>query len=365
VDVCSIENRLEALGFEKSEFEVSEFVNHPQVKANRPLSDRTFSTTVEPPLRQILEAKRRDHRRFILQDKYRFTINHHAEKDYFPPTSIYLELPILQPLLDDVSRNPDESDILSESVKSIITQQISKLIRDRREHLLRSIVLAYLDLSQQEKNHQENKNKVGKAKLLGGKGKKKEEADVKDYSVLTSIVKLPFTLPRLPPWIPRSQDDPILASDEQLVSFLENSPLANFECTSCRGLFSLPSLLSHQRSRRDCDNMYEWISNEVQHEWITIEGLDDVEKPKIRIDKDVLSLSLKLQQLAESIPHVVVKKSEKLPDLGPKYSLGEEKPDWFQVSLICKCDVYHVDPYTFKEMVSCFPRIWDPFVTAC
>jgi len=330
---------LKALGFEKSEFEVSEFKNHPQVKANRPLSDRTFSTTVEPPLRQILEAKRRDRCRSLLEDEYECTLESYADKKYFPPSEVYLNLPMLQPILNDVSRNPSESNVLPEPIKSAVSLEVSKLIRGRREALLRSIVIAYQALTEDGKAPEGIKGALGRRKLARKKEERKQEEDLSEEDdSFTSISTLPLTLPRLPPWIPRSQDDPILASDEQLVSFLENSPLAKFECgDGCRQLFSLSDLLSHFSSAWDCGSKYSFKDIGIQNQWITIEGIDDAEIIRVKINKDVLSLSLKLQQLVESIPHSVDDVSKQLPELGSVYSLGEEKPDWYTVSLVCGC----------------------------
>jgi len=319
------------LGFEKREFEADEFCTHPQVKANRPLSDRTFATAVEPPLRKLLEEKRRKLHRYILQKQYERVVEQHSETEYFPPASIYLELSVLEPVLNDVSRNPSKFHLLPESIKSSASQEIARLIRTRREHLLRSVVIAYHELVQKEWETIE----IEGIQLE----EDSEETEQKD-STFTSINRLPFTLPRLPPWITRDVKEPVLASDEQLVSFLENSPLARFECVKCRKVGGTRDILSHLSSPYDCSPISpfgEYVPAHVRKQWITIEGMDEVEKPRLRINADVLSLSLKLQQLVESVPLVVEDASEQLPDLGPDYSLGEEKADWFAVSLICNC----------------------------
>jgi len=102
----------------------------------------------------------------------------------------------------------------------------------------------------------------------------------------------------------------------------------------------------------DCGSKLSMVSEEVRLQWITIRGFDDVEKPRILIDKNVLSLSLKLQQLVESTPLAIKKGSAKFTDLGPKYSLGEEKPDWFTVSLVCECDLLEERGLSIAKMVS-------------
>ncbi|GAA5898967.1 F-box protein [Sporobolomyces salmoneus] len=330
-----IERRFEALGFEKSEFEDDDFLNHPQVKSTRPLSDRTFSSTIEPPIRQVLEDNRRKRVRSILQKQYEKFVKKHSDREYFPPSNLYIRLPILEPVLSDASQNPSSSFTLPPDIAASARQQISTLVRDRREKLLRTIVPAYLDLAEDLKED----------------GKKHGEESVPSTSKFCPVDKLPLKLPRLPLWIPRTDDRPILASDEQLTAFLESSTLF-IECSECRRAFSVQKLFKHFASSCNNSSMFLLLFRPVENvqDWMRVgESDQEGKKPFARIDKDVLSLSLKLQQLIESTP-LVVDESKQLPSLGDDYSLGEEKPDWFDVSLRCVCQSASADDLSLSDM---------------
>ncbi|GAA5950337.1 hypothetical protein JCM3765_004512 [Sporobolomyces pararoseus] len=331
-----IERRFEALGFDKAEFDTEEFVGHPQVKTSRPLSDRTFTSTVEPAIRPISEDKRRERIKSILDDQYSRFVKSHSEKEYFPPATIYLKLPQLESVLDDVSQYPRRSLTLPSPIKAAVSEEISKLIRACREKLLRSIVSAYLELAQELAKKQKNVQQEQEEE-------EEEEEAIFWPAEFTSIDQLPLTLPRLPPWIPRKDTQPILAGDEQLVSFLESSPLAHFECIECRKLFNTRDLLAHVTSRRGCSYFFDYFQNRDQ--WVTIAGVDEVDTPQIKMDKNVLSLSLKLRQVVKSTP-LQVQESKRLPDLGPDYSMGEENPDWYKVLLRCVCEPFGQIPYS-------------------
>ncbi|GAA5898621.1 F-box protein [Sporobolomyces salmoneus] len=323
-----IERRFEALGFEKSEFERSDFLNHPQVKSTRPLSDRTFSTIVEPHVRQLLEEGRRNRLRSMIKKQYGDSIKDRSDRDYLPPPHVFVQVQSLESIVNDASRNPPDSFLLSPAAESAARQDGAKLVRDRREKFLRTIVSAYMQLAEESKEKEEEE-----------KEKEKEKAH-SSPSQFCPIDKLPLELPRLPPWIPRSNDEPILASDEQLTTFLETSPLALLvECSKCQKAFTVRGLFKH----------FSWSgihsiwsdagppSEQKAEDWMRVGELDQEEKQFARIDKNLLSLSLKLQQLVESTP-LVVDGSRRLPSLESGESLGEEKPDCFDVSLVCTCN---------------------------
>ncbi|GAA5994386.1 hypothetical protein JCM5350_005171 [Sporobolomyces pararoseus] len=326
-----VERRFEALGFDKAEFLSQDFKQHPQVKASRPLSDRTFTSTVEPVLRQVLESNRRRRIKWILREQYEQSVKNHFEKEYFPPASVYLQLPILQSVLDDVSQYPTEPLILPPQIKPVASKEIFDLIRQRRGKLLRSIVNAYFDLANEMEKKQKDKEQ---------EKEEEEDNEVENFSPtgFTSLDQLPLTLRRLPPGIPRSDDEPILAPDEQVISFLDHSPLARFECIECHQLYTTRDLLAHQAYGRGCASSLIRSWSQSGDEWMLVEGIDDVENPRIRINKDVLSLSLKLQQLIKATPLVIQDESKQLPDLGAGYSMGQEEDAWYNVALHCDCE---------------------------
>jgi hypothetical protein len=333
---------------------VGEFVKHPQVAATRPLCNRTFKKNVELPIRHALEENRRERSRTILGREYEHAVVNHSNKVYLPPTDSFTALPILQPVVNDDTQNPTKPLVLSkaESVKSSLPQEVLQLIRSNRERLVRSIVTAYLELAQQKQasKEQAGDNNGGNEAL----NEEEEEEEKPALKTSTLIDELPFTLPDLPSWAPRSHEATIDASNEEIVSFLETSPLARFECaTGCRRLLQTRELLEHFTERYSCgqstSRSREFPPDLVQ--WITIEGIDDVKYPRIRMNADVLSLALKLQQVVDSAPLVVEEESPTLPDLGPKYSLGEIKRSWFHIGLVCRCDDFKRDR-SVDEMVS-------------
>ncbi|GAA5978634.1 hypothetical protein JCM5350_002460 [Sporobolomyces pararoseus] len=333
-----IESRLEALGFNKTEFTAREFQEHLQVKSTRPLSDITWSTLVEPALRKVLEANRRKRLEKAIARQYESVVKGHTDKAHLPPPAVYVQLSSLSSLVSDVSRNPPDSLIVPASIKAAAMEQALKLVRNRREKLARAVVKAYLSLSEQETERTE-------ARRDGGE----EEEIENSHTKLTPIRQLSFTLPLLPSWIPRDQNESITASDEQVATFLNISPLARFECVECHNSFDAQGLFAHfwppQRLRDS-----NWIpgfdftackdNRSVSlEEWISVEGFDDnVERPLVRINPEVLSLSLKLNQLFESTP-LVVDPSVKLPKLRGKYSIKAKKSESLKIELRCDCPV--------------------------
>ncbi|GAA5965971.1 hypothetical protein JCM3765_004138 [Sporobolomyces pararoseus] len=327
-----IEDRFEALGFDKSEFAAWEFKDHLQVKSTRPLSDITWSTLVEPAVRQVLEDNRRKRLEKTIAKQYDSSIQDHVDEDHFPPSFVYVQHSSLASLLCDVSRNPPDSLIVPASIKAAAMKQTLELVRNRREQLVRAVAEAYTGLLKQEKE-----------KSIARR-EEEEDEDENLNSKLTPIKQLSFTLPPLPSWIPRDQNDPITASDEQLATFLNNSPLARFECVECRDRFDTPQLFRHLSSPQGCrfstaevdTRRCNVVRSITTQEWIAVEGFDNVEKPLVRVNPEVLSLSLKLDQLFESTP-LVIDQSAKLPDLGPKYKIPEDDSESLQVELRCDC----------------------------
>lgn len=341
------------MGFNKTEFTAREFQEHLQVKSTRPLSDITWSTLVEPALRKVLEANRRKRLEKAIARQYESVVKDHTDKAHLPPPAVYVQLSSLSSLVSDVSRNPPDSLIVPASIKAAAMEQALKLVRNRREKLARAVVKAYLSLSEQETERTE-------ARRDGGE----EEEIENSHTKLTPIRQLSFTLPLLPSWIPRDQNESITASDEQVATFLNISPLARFECVECHNSFDTQGLFAHfwppQRLRDS-----NWIpgfdftackdNRSVSlEEWISVEGFDDnVERPLVRINPEVLSLSLKLNQLFESTP-LVVDPSVKLPKLRGKYSIKAKKSESLKIELRCDCPVGWRRYSSPESMVSSF-----------
>jgi hypothetical protein len=194
--------------------------------------------------------------------------------------------------------------------------------------------------------------------------KRDEKFDIKldvlfEDDAFTPIDELPFTLPRLPPWIPRNKDDPILASDEQLTTFLDTSPLAqSFECSKCRQLFGAKKLFDHfyqygKCVKRPLGGVSFMGSGRF---WEEASGAD-VETPPVRIDKEVLSVSLALHQAIEDTPLELDYESiDELPDLHMEFELPVSR--WYAAGFACDCPNYEArfglrgPPATVSQIVS-------------
>ncbi|GAA5993305.1 hypothetical protein JCM5350_005088 [Sporobolomyces pararoseus] len=340
-----ITERLEAAGFKQSEFTNAKFSRHPQVNNNKPLTDRHYLKTVEPALRQLLEENRRERTREALKKHYNDLRQTLPGGYTLPPASIYLGLPVLQPFINDVSVNHTESSLAPpDEIKAVALEEMSRLARDRLEKCLRSLVVAHKDLAKEEKER--------KPKRLGTTSTEEEYCP----TTYTRVGDLPLTLHRLPPWIPRNESQPILASDEQIQIFLENSPLARFECIRCRKLYDGPLFFRHFDSWGQCVFSRSSESQVVVElkDWMRI----NCEGGHLRIDKDVLSLQLKLAHLIDATPREM-DNHRKLPSLGPEYEIALAKEDWYHVKLWPLGSYYYTDGTIRDEICQAYYRLSD------
>ncbi|GAA5950343.1 hypothetical protein JCM3765_004514 [Sporobolomyces pararoseus] len=322
-----IMERLEAAGFHESEFKNPTFSQHPQVDSNKPLTDRHYFKTVEPALRQVLEENRREQNREALEGHYTTLRRNLRGGDTLPPASIYLGLAVLQPIINDVSINcTDYSLAPPEDIQAVAMEEMSRLARDRMERCLRALVVAHADLAKEEEER--------KQRRFGTSTEEKTSP-----TTFTRIEDLPLTLHPLPSWIPRDEFQPILASDEQIYTFLETSPLAYFECTRCHELREGNSFFRHFDSRGKC--IYAHTSQEVVEEEKDWMGINVVGGP-LRIDKDVLSLTLKLAHLVDITPLEIDDKN-KVPDLGPDYQIALPEENWYDVKIKSQAFSRHRD----------------------
>ncbi|GAA5898982.1 uncharacterized protein JCM6883_003499 [Sporobolomyces salmoneus] len=328
-----IHRRLLAIGFHEDEFRAIE--RHSLVTTNRPLSDRTYSTKVEPELRKALEAARVQNVRHRLEQEYRQDKTfRHRNGSWWPGSVIFLQMRRIKDLLEEVAKDPPHKFKLEEEVKKEAMEELEQLVRKRREDALRAVVKAYLEL----------KNKLEQSKE-NAREKKEEEDKADPSSEYTALDKLPLDLPRLPPWVPRNPDDPILADDEQLSTFLETSPLARFEC-DCRQVYQASELFRHHAVPNMCSSgTLVDARRETPERWMVIEGQGQGQgggtNPPIpmvaRTNSDILSLYLKLEQLSDSTPLEITHELP-LPDLGDGYEIEMKNPDEkFKVTINCQC----------------------------
>ncbi|GAA5922955.1 F-box protein [Sporobolomyces koalae] len=252
-----IELRLKDAGFGAIEFEAPSFYNHPLVTFTRPLSGLTYPTKVEPKLREVLLANRRENTKERLAKQYPRMVEALPDGAYFPPVAVWLESPVIQEVIQDASAKPTEDIFLPTSVETEAVKYIASEIRLRCERLVRAIARAHSKLESSLMQHPLDLPSHG-------------------HNVPTRLEDLPLDLPRLPHWIPRDASEPIVACDEQLKTFLSTSPLARFECSRCRGLFATEELFKHFLSTgsriNDCGLWMSFLPpGTAREEWLLME----------------------------------------------------------------------------------------------
>jgi hypothetical protein len=246
----------------------------------------------------MLEENRR---RLVIESASQYFDNlkiNHVAKPYFPPFSLFVQFDLLVPILANISEFPPSQFVLPLEVETSVNEEISRLIRNRLEQLLRVVVVAYSELSE---SRQETKAGI----------RIKEEVDARvSPATFTPVDELPFTLPPLPAWIPLSNTEPILASDQQLQAFLDTSPLARgFQCRGClKSLVSTADVFEHFSGTIGCPRKdYEVDGSLIGgidpfwDQFSVIESLNDAKFSPLQINKQHLSVLLSLEQTAESL----------------------------------------------------------------
>jgi hypothetical protein len=149
------------------------------------------------------------------------------------------------------------------------------------------------------------------------------------------------TLPRLPPWIPRDSTAPIVASDEQLATFLESSPLAHFECTDCKGGFNGSRIFSHFGQSYGCHSALVHGQQPQLDAWARIDA-PPPGKNTMKCDRDVLLVALKLNQLVDDTP--LDYHEEEIEEVAATLSKEWQAPGK-KYSVMLKCDCSEHVPY--------------------
>lgn len=283
-------------------------MSHRLYQSTRPLSERTYLTKVEPVLRKVLEGTRRQSNIDRLIEPYDYLCSQMSpvDQDYCPPFEVFTQFDELSSIVNDVSRRPisSASFVLPASIKLAAIAKLKAIVRDRKERLIRAVAMAHAELGAR----------------LACKPPKKEGEGEYSPTMFTPVDKLPLSLPALPRWIPRTDKEPITASDEKITTFLEESPLAaHFECFECHDAFNVRNLFKHLSSTNGCQfrkpdanegssNPWRRVRRRVREvkpdDWFRVvhdhedgEGIDSSRPRALAlIDADVLQLSLRLQQ---------------------------------------------------------------------
>ncbi|KPV78150.1 uncharacterized protein RHOBADRAFT_50657 [Rhodotorula graminis WP1] len=218
-----IRRRFKDQGFQPDEFNL-DFHRHSLFNKPELLTERTW-TTVEAALKPILLASRSTCRRRFFQEQlatYQVQPVASLLAAYYPSSATVLSaLPTWQ-----AACNVDgfvELDELWASHKDAIVGELDVLVRSRIEGMLRAVGKAHADaVSAQERG----------------------EAD----ELVPDAEPASVEVPALPALMPRSDDEPVTATDAQLVAFLADDPLSKFVNSCCTIVRDGSSALKHVAS---------------------------------------------------------------------------------------------------------------------
>ncbi|GAA5897022.1 hypothetical protein JCM5296_004274 [Sporobolomyces johnsonii] len=312
-----IEERFAKQGFEASEFRSAAWSQNATLRKPEHLTERMWTNKVEATLKEVLLTERKWRRRSGFVSVYNDLKRQHAQGNYFPSAELFLNLATVRPLLDDVSHNTPACQLFKQH-RCAIVGELEGLLRDRREGMVRAIGQAYLAARDMQ------------ASQLAA-GTLSASNAPQDGPVNLDEVVIDF--PRLPPWIPRSDDAPLVGEDEQIIIFLDNSPLANFECARCSRSFDHAGILSHVS--RLCSGTPEPDAKDMNL-WGRIRGRGGFDTAPIKIDADVMTLALKLKQIVAKAPLEVSAADARYDDLD-EYEIDIPEAEKYDLGFTCAC----------------------------
>lgn len=221
------------------------------------LTERTWPN-VEATLRSVLLAGRISRRKQYLSS--RITALKHKNDDslplaaYWPRSiSLYTAMPAFKAACDVEGHVELES--LWATHQDAILDELDALVRTRIEAMLRVLAAAHAQL--RTARHED-----------------------KGEDVLTGMELSRMDVPRLPSFVPRRADQPLVATDAQLHAFLTDHPLSVFQCEACHQLCSGDWILRHV-SGYDClkssyvdKPVSQWaLCGEPEHSSMWIDGV--------------------------------------------------------------------------------------------
>ncbi|GAA5888823.1 hypothetical protein JCM6882_002866 [Rhodosporidiobolus microsporus] len=316
-----LKRRFELQGFVASELEHWEFQNDPVLRKPDTVTARTWPRLEEALKPKLLDLRRRA-RKAEFSNGYYMLKRTHSESKSFPAAEVFYGLPTIKGLLDNVGTYIPPADLWQQNLDAILND-FKVLLRARREAMVRSVVVAYSALRSAQ-----NDEKAGKHVASGVKGLH-----------YTSV-----TLPRLPPWIPRDKDAPIVASDEQIATFLDTSPLAFFECTECQAGYNGSTILGHLGQTYGCHSSVG--SGQQVETWAIVNSPTGANSMKC--DRNVMLIALKLRQLMDDTPLTYREEAvEEAAATLPKELQAPSKK--YSVVLKCECETHSLYTGTFTS----------------
>ncbi|GAA5827243.1 hypothetical protein JCM11251_001186 [Rhodosporidiobolus azoricus] len=305
-----IRSRFHEQGFQASETDVWEFKNDTIVRKPDVVTFRTWPRLEETLKPKLFDIRRRHRKAAFTTEYYNFKRDHSDNKS-FPPANVFYQLPTIKALIDDVSVYIIPRTLWEQNLEAI-ARDVKALLRERREAMVRAVAAAHSALQSAQVEEEAGKH---------------VECSVKGLR-FTSI-----TLPRLPPFLPRNSTAPIVASDEQIATFLESSPLAAFECALCGCGGDGVSILAHCGETYGCHSGGE--GGQPIDSWARIDASEG--HNSIKCDRDVLLVSLKLKQLISQTPlnYHEEEMEQVAKSLSEEWQMPQKK---YAVTLKCDCD---------------------------
>ncbi|BGP12382.1 hypothetical protein JCM10213_002013 [Rhodosporidiobolus nylandii] len=298
--------RFKQQGFDETELDNYTFYNNAVVRQPAAVTERTWPR-IEESLKPVLYDIRRKSRRATFFNAYGAFKRQHPDNRSLPSTDLLDNLPVAKVLLEDVSSYVHGGDLFT-AHEDEIKRDLEALLRSRREAMLRKLAMAHASL---------------------------REA-VKQTTIRPSFEGLSYSdieLPRLPPWIPRDAASPLHATDEQISTFLESSPLAFFECAGCKRLLRGSDVIEHVGRRWGCfssDNGHDCEPDK----WARVDG----PSATLTTSRDILCVALKLGQLLSDTP-LEVDEHERVDKDAEEAGVKMSDDEKFQVSVKCSCTV--------------------------
>lgn len=227
-----------------------------------------------------------------------------------------------------------EYDALWAAHQTAILDGIDALVRSRIEAMLRSLAIAYADL---------------RTALDQNEG---------DKTLPDSVRASCIDIPHLPSFIPRTADQPLVATDAQLVAFLSDHPLSIFLCSTCHQLRSGGCMLKHDA---DCNVWNDPDSGLDALDATTWARCGLPEGNSMSIDGTTLARALHLRQLFDDT--TLEGSDDKIDKAARRHGLprvhrdAESRP---VKGLVCPCGrfggSFQFVRDSFVEAVRLFPR---------
>ncbi|BGP44490.1 hypothetical protein JCM10450v2_000304 [Rhodotorula kratochvilovae] len=313
-----LERRFKEQGFVDQEFTSYDWGNHTLVRKPDLLTDRTWAN-VEAQLKAKLLENRAARRKSGLSARIRALRYNSAAMEerplvaYQPTEAVAASVPTFQALIDDVSTFV-EPDQLWELNKDLILDEVDELVRSRIEEMLRALADAYADV-----------------RAARARGEEIPAMDGGDASALE--------LPRLPSFVPRTLDRPLVATDAQLVAFLQEHRLSIFTCAVCHAVLNGDAALKHAASSYCSPG--DGLTTDANM-WARC---GQPEHNNLAVDKTILMQGLYLHQLHDAVELVVPASLQHYEELAAKFGVEMATDKKLRKKWDCNCARFYNPAY--------------------